>query len=257
MQDECDVSVVIACHNCAGTVGRAFASAINQTRPPRQIILVDDASTDETPAILRKLVDNDKGRAHMLAGAVNGGPSVARNVGWGAAIGCYVAFLDADDEWLPRKLEVQSEWMDEHPECVFSGHEWLGAKQGATGWRWIKLHSLIFSNPFRPSTVMIRRDAPARFDERKRHSEDFALWLNLVADGARAAVLNAPLTRVFETQWLAGGLSAALLQMERSELDNLRQLRQNKKITHPDFLAAYGWSLAKFGRRWILRRVKQ
>lgn len=257
MQSERDVSVVIPCHNCAATIRRAVGSAMGQTSPPRQIILVDDASADDTPHILQELEHNSGGRVHVVTLARNGGPAVARNTGWNAAEGFYVAFLDADDAWLPQKLEQHTRWMQAHPECHFSGHEWQGRGAGAQAWRWVTLRSLIFSNPFRPSSVMIRRDVAARFDERKRFSEDYALWLALVADGAHGAVLDAPLTQVLGTQWLTGGLSKNLWQMEQAELENYRALRNAGQIGRGAWLLACGWSLAKFFRRWVLRRFSK
>jgi len=255
MPNECDVSVVVPCHNCAGTIRRAVGSAIHQTCPPREVILVDDASDDNTPHVLRELVDNGNGRVRAVTLRDNGGPGVARNAGWNVATGVYVAFLDADDAWLPQKLEQHTRWMNTHPECVFSGHELQGKSAGSSAWRWVALRALVFSNPFRPSTVMIRREVAARFDERKRFSEDYALWLNLVADGARGAVLDAPLTQVFATQWLAGGLSKNLWQMERAELENYYALKDRRKIGGRAWLSASVWSMTKFFRRWMMRRL--
>lgn len=255
MQTGCDVSVVIPCYNAAGVVRRAVASAIHQTCPPQEVIVVDDASRDDTRRVLRQLSEESGGVVRVVTLAQNSGAAAARNAGWGAARGACIAFLDADDEWLPDKLQIHAAWMKAHPDCLFSGHALAGRGAGPCAWRWVGLRSVIFSNPFRPSSVMIRRDAPARFDERKRYSEDYDLWLRLLADGARGAILDAPLTRVSGTQWLAQGLSKDLWRMERAELDNFRALLLRRNIGGAAWLIASAWSIIKFCRRWALRHL--
>ncbi len=102
------VSVVVPCFRCAPTVGRAVESVMRQTEPVQEIILVDDCSDDGTGAMLHDIAQRaGDGRVRVLALARNSGPATARNAGWNAAVGDYVAFLDADDAWHPRKIEFQ------------------------------------------------------------------------------------------------------------------------------------------------------
>ncbi|HEX3110532.1 MAG TPA: glycosyltransferase family A protein, partial [Thermoanaerobaculia bacterium] len=96
------VSVVIPSYNYARYLGEAIDSALGQTLPPLEVIVVDDGSTDDTPAVLAAYGD----RIRVLR-QKNAGVAVARNSGIAAARGECVAFLDADDVWLPRKLELQ------------------------------------------------------------------------------------------------------------------------------------------------------
>jgi teichuronic acid biosynthesis glycosyltransferase TuaG len=117
------VSVVVPCYRCSGTIGRAVASVDAQTYRPQEVLLIDDASSDDTLNKLHELqqqygVDWIK----IIALPVNVGTSSARNVGWNSAAGGYIAFLDADDAWHPRKIEIQYGFMNTHPDYVLTGH---------------------------------------------------------------------------------------------------------------------------------------
>jgi glycosyltransferase involved in cell wall biosynthesis len=96
------VSVVIPTHNYGRFLGRAVKSVLTQTYSTVECIVVDDGSTDETPEVLASFV----GSVTVVRQAASG-PSSARNAGLRVARGAYVAFLDADDEWMPEKLQQQ------------------------------------------------------------------------------------------------------------------------------------------------------
>ncbi|MEM6638936.1 MAG: glycosyltransferase family 2 protein [Pseudomonadota bacterium] len=98
------VSVIIPAYNREETILRALASAQSQTHEDLDIIVIDDASTDRTAAIV---LDQDDSRVRLLRHTENQFAAAARNTGMRAATGDYIAFLDSDDEWHPRKLETQ------------------------------------------------------------------------------------------------------------------------------------------------------
>ena len=104
------VSAVIPAYNGRRYVGRAIESVLKQTCPAAEVIVVDDGSTDGTAAAVRAFGD-----AVRLIEQPNGGVSVARNTGIAAATGDWIAFLDADDEWLPDKLRRQSQFFERYP----------------------------------------------------------------------------------------------------------------------------------------------
>lgn len=99
------VSVVIPAFDAARWIRATVASACAQTHRDLQIIVVDDGSRDDTAAIVSDMIRHD-GRI-MLIRQANGGVARARNAGIAAAIGAFVAPLDADDLWSPRKIELQ------------------------------------------------------------------------------------------------------------------------------------------------------
>ena len=99
------VSLIITTYNAQAFIMRAISSALEQTRPPLEIIVVDDCSTDGTPELLHRL-ERGHDSIRVLSTPYNGGPSLARNVGLAEARGDWVAFLDADDAFAPERLEV-------------------------------------------------------------------------------------------------------------------------------------------------------
>jgi succinoglycan biosynthesis protein ExoO len=96
-----DVSVVIAAYNAAATVGAAVESALRQEGVAVEVIVVDDASQDTTVEAVRAVRDE---RVRLLVLEHNGGPGAARNAGFAASRGAWVAVLDADDAFLPGRL---------------------------------------------------------------------------------------------------------------------------------------------------------
>lgn len=101
------VSVVIPCFNYARFLGEAIESVLAQTAAPREIIVVDDGSTDDSTTVARRY-----GSAVVLLELHREGVARARNHGIEASKGSVLAFLDADDAWAPRKLEAQLQRLD-------------------------------------------------------------------------------------------------------------------------------------------------
>ena len=251
------VSVVVPCYRCAGTVGRAVASALAQSAPPLEVLLVDDASPDGTLAVLRELARDPRVRVVPLAH--NGGASVARNAGWEAARGELVAFLDADDTWHPRKLETQLAFARAHPEYPMTAHTLAYAEDPVlvpTGtdvpFTEIAFRHMLYRNWFHTSSVVLRRDLPQRFAPEKRYGEDRQLWLDVAAAGQRIARIDLPLVTIYKPLFGASGLSADLWAMELAELQTFRGLRRAGRIGMPLLCVLLGWSLARFLRRLAL-----
>jgi glycosyltransferase involved in cell wall biosynthesis len=107
-----EVSVIIPTYNRARVLGRALDSVCRQTLADMEILVVDDASTDDTESFVESYGDP---RVRYIKCDQNGGPAAARNVGMVQAKGRYIAFLDSDDEWTPEKLALQVARMDAEP----------------------------------------------------------------------------------------------------------------------------------------------
>jgi glycosyltransferase involved in cell wall biosynthesis len=260
------VSVIVPCYCNGDVVARAVRSALTQTVPPFEVVAVDDASTDDTRQRLRALQD-EFGRERLLVieSAENRGPASARNAGWEAARGEFVAFLDADDAWHPRKLEIQVEFMRTHPQFSMSGHQisFEDAPRDvlphgrSVPFREIGLGSLLYRNWFHTSSVMMRRDLTQRFVAGQRYGEDRQLWLDLAAAGTRIARLNLPLVRVYKPMYGANGLSAQLWAMESAELQNFFVLHRTGRIGAPLLCVLLAWSLMRFLRRLALVALRR
>jgi glycosyltransferase involved in cell wall biosynthesis len=154
------VSTIIPTFNNEGTLARAIASALAQDLDePAEVIVVNDGSTDATAAILAGYGD----RIRVIEQS-NAGAAAARNAGASAARGDYLAFLDADDQWLPQKLRVMTAAMDRSPDAALAYSDFIVVSPAGT--RTIKspmrgsptLDDLLDSGfGFFPTVVVIRR----------------------------------------------------------------------------------------------------
>lgn len=106
MKNKSLVSVIIPTYNRAKLLLRAINSVLNQTYNNLELLVVDDASTDKTKEIVKKMMEKDK-RIKYIRHKKNRGGSTARNTGIKKSSGKYIALLDDDDEWLPKKIEKQ------------------------------------------------------------------------------------------------------------------------------------------------------
>jgi glycosyltransferase involved in cell wall biosynthesis len=262
------ISVVIPCYLCRETIERALLSVLQQTVRPREVLLVDDASPDGGATVLelQRLADRHGPSVpiRVVLSPHNGGPGTARNRGWEVAGQPFIAFLDSDDAWLPRKIETQYTWMHNHPEVLLTCHRHGLSSAEASGLQVhpsypgsnthhpIKGRSLLYFNAIATRTVMLRRDVPHRFREGKRYSEDYLLWLEMVLSGVRAVRLDSLLAVTFKRDFGAGGLSANLVQMELGELDCYRRLHKARRIGLWTLVGCSVFSVCKFMRRVLV-----
>lgn len=202
------VSVVVPAYNAAGTIAQAINSALQQTEPRLEVLVIDDASTDATTAITAHLAAQEP-RVRLLCQAANRGPAAARNRGLAQARGTWIALLDADDEFVPARVEKLVSLGERHAAdlvadnlllCPPGGGEatpmiareklpqqqWLTAAAfvaGNVGSRYTPRVSYGFLQP------IIRRSFlethGLRYDERNRFGEDFLLALACLLKGAR------------------------------------------------------------------------
>jgi glycosyltransferase involved in cell wall biosynthesis len=179
------VSAVIPTYNRSHVIERAIASIRNQTYLPIEIIVVDDGSTDNTAALLERLAVPG---LRFFRTPSNGGASAARNLGISQARGDLIAFLDADDEWLPEKTEQQVATFAAAPEV---GVVYCGIREVSPQWpdqdkvpghRGNLFETLRVVNVLRTSGVMVRRrvfEDVGGFDCDLVALEDWDLWLKI------------------------------------------------------------------------------
>ena len=190
------VSIIMPCFNGARTVEQAIRSAFAQTYQDWELVVVDDGSRDASPAILRQLAASDV-RVRILTNATPSGASIARNRALSEARGRYVAFLDADDAWLPSKLELQLRAMVEsNAALVCSSYDIMNADGSITGNVRpkpgpLKYRSMLADNPIGTLTVLVDRKlcGDVRFQQNLRTSEDYQLWLSIIRRGLTAICL--------------------------------------------------------------------
>ncbi len=129
------ISIITPVYKAGRFIEETFESVLAQTYAEWEWILVDDCSPDDTAEVIRRLIDdgNDP-RIRLIELSENGGAAHARNVGLDAASGRYVAFLDADDRWLPDRLKTCIEYAGERDAgFVFTAYEFGDDQANGTG----------------------------------------------------------------------------------------------------------------------------
>jgi glycosyltransferase involved in cell wall biosynthesis len=245
------VSLIIATFNHARFLGEAIDSALAQTLGGVDVIVVDDGSTDDTPAVLARYA----GRVRVLR-QPNRGLAAARNTGLAAARGTYVSFLDADDVMAQTKLAAQLEVLERSPaigwtycdvlietmatRATVTASERFGyGARALDGWLFPEL---IHGNFIPAIAPMIRRtalDAAGGFDERLTSLEDWDMWLrlSLIAEARYTpAVLVTYRIR-------PGGLSEDRARMDKNRFRVLDKLNRTRPVALE--------SLGTVGRRLI------
>ncbi len=207
-----DVSVIIPAYRASASIARALASVAGQTCKPREVIVVDDGSDDGTIEAVEAMAGQMNGIALIVVKQDNRGAGAARNRALAQATSTYVAFLDADDEWLGEKI-ARSMAMLEGSGHVLVGHDYIrvaasGAEQLIECARLFQQTDDPLAGLFRrgfiaTSSVVVRRDAVAAaggFDESLATAQDFDLWLKILAmDGASFTIFPEALTRYHVT----------------------------------------------------------
>ena len=191
------VTVIIPAYNAGTFLFRTITSVLEQTILPAEIIVIDDGSKDETVQIALGF-----GGIVKCLSTANGGPASARNYGIRVATGDWIAFLDADDQWRPDKLEKQLQLIAETDADLVSSDAFLvrGSHSETTWLRhtgiWPRLEPFvgarILPNPFEmllrigcfllPSMVIVKKNCltgVGLFDEVMHGTEDIDLWLRL------------------------------------------------------------------------------
>jgi len=206
MNDAPLVSVIIPVHNGTAVLSDALTSVRQQTCQNFEVIVVDDGSSDGSHALAQKFADEDC-RIKVLR-QPNGGVSVARNMAIARARGELIAFLDADDVWLPGKLAAQLDLLKQEPRVnlLFTDYFYGDGRNnfdrrysnadkfpnGDVGRR------LIYFNLFGTSTVIIKRetlDAVGWFDVELSVAEDWDMWLRIAERGLYAKGVRQPMAR--------------------------------------------------------------
>lgn len=262
-----DVSVIIPVYNAKDTIERAVESVIKQTVLPQEIILIDDCSTDKlTIKCLKNLKDKYENIIdfQLILCTENKGPGTARNIGWNIAKSKYIAFLDSDDVWHPQKIEIQYNFMKNNTDIQFCTHQIIVTKEdlqkkfndidNKKNLSFTKLnpHRLLFKHySDAPSCIMLRKILQYRFEEGKKYSEDYLLWLEILFNN-KGVLIEKNLAAAFKALYGAGGLSGNLWKIEKGELETFKILQQKGYISILLRYFVSCFSLLKFFRRIII-----
>lgn len=254
------VSVVVPAWRPGPELVEAVASAAHQPYVC-EVVVVDDSGRPEEMARVRAMLTGPWPVPVVVCRTpANRGPGEARRVGAAVASGAWVAFLDADDLWLPGKMQAQVDVLSRNPDVQL-----VGARAGRPGGsasvpdrvaaREVSFHRLLFSNPVHTSSAVVRRDLAVGFPT-GRAAEDFEAWL-LAARTGRVLLVDHPLSVRRKAAYGDGGLSGHLWRMQRGEH---RVLARSAGWSGGGAVAvaAISWSWVKWTRRVAvvaLRRV--
>jgi glycosyltransferase involved in cell wall biosynthesis len=224
------VSVIVPTFNRWPIIGEAVASVLEQTFVDFELTIVDDGSTDETPSRLARYIS----RLRMIS-TERRGVAAARNLGVRHSTGQFIAFLDSDDLWLPRKLGYQVSFMVDQPAVEICQTEeiWIrnGVRVNPKAVHRKPCGEVFFRSLERclvsPSAVMMTRalfDRIGGFDEELPVCEDYDLWLRIAVDHPIALLPDA---LVIKRGGHGDQLSRSVWGMDRYRVQALQKLLRN------------------------------
>jgi hypothetical protein len=228
-------SIAIALYNAAHLVAEAVESALGQTVPPLEVIVCDDGSTDDVETALAPF----EGRITVLR-KENGGEASAKNAAARAAAAEFVVFLDADDVWLPERLEALGDLVAQRPDLDLLTTDAFLELDGAIvrrcytddfGFEVEDQRRAILTRNFFFGHVAARRErflAAGGFDESIRYTTDWDCWARLILEGARAGLVDEPLARY---RLRRGSLSSQRAQLIAGRLQTLGKARSHPSLS--------------------------
>ena len=237
LKEKFSVSVIITTFNRKQYLKRSIDSVLHQTRAANEIIIIDDGSTDDTGKLIASEFSNLK-----YVWQENHGISHARNQGISESGSNWIAFLDADDEWLPQKLAYQIAALESDPEhkVCHTNEIWIRNGRRANpqkkhqkfgGWIFDKCLPLCVISP---SSVLIHRsvfDTFGKFDESLPVCEDYDFWLRICA--------FIPVLYIGEAQIIKYGGHRDQLSKKYWGMDRFRIISLEKIINNPDLKPQY------------------
>ena len=181
------ISVIIPAYNAEATLADCLESVARQTVRPFEVVLVDDGSTDNTRRVAARF---EKRLILRIVTQINSGLGNARNAGMSAATGDAYAFLDADDIWLPSKLEQAFKALLKYPKTEWFYTpilEWTPDKDNRTRKRACSqvssIRAFLSYNPIVPSTIVMRRSFDYTWENDRRLQEDIGAHLRVMYRG--------------------------------------------------------------------------
>jgi teichuronic acid biosynthesis glycosyltransferase TuaG len=202
MTQEDLVSIITPAYKTAAIVGETIQSVIAQTHSNWEMLIAEDCSPapDNTREVIREWQARDP-RVRLIELERNGGPAMARNAALEQAKGRWLAFLDSDDLWLPRKLELSIAYAKANDAAfVFTGFRRMNAEGSNVG-RYVgapkrlSYRQLLGNTAIATSTVLLDHEKVGEVRMNKTYYDDFDCWLNILKRGHYAIGFNEDLMR--------------------------------------------------------------
>ncbi|MHA6203862.1 glycosyltransferase family 2 protein [Dyella soli] len=241
------VSVIMPAYNAALTIGDSAASVLAQTHPTLELIVVDDGSRDDTRRLVDAMAMVDP-RVRLIALPANAGVAAARNAGIAAARGSYIAFLDSDDRWHPRKLQLQLEHLRRSgARIAYAAYDRVDRHGRVLSHvrppRSLSHAELLKSNHIGNLTGIYHRSlGDARF--RAIGHEDYAFWLEMLRRAGKATCVPSDGALAW---YLAreDSLSSDKLRAARWQWRIYRDIEQLGRIAASRYMCHYAWQAVR------------
>ena len=228
-------SVVIPAYNCGSTIEIVLDSVINQTRFDliEEIIIINDGSTDCTEKVVLNYINNHKDLNIIYEYQDNLGVSKTRNKAINKSKAEWIALIDADDIWLPNKIEVQAEVIKANPQIQFLGSQYpvkIFFKKKYGGLIKITPKQLCFRNmPSTPSVVFNRKKGIelGLFDENQKYGEDIRFFQKfMLIDSYYILVKDLIRISIGKEFFAQAGLSSNLKKMHEGRNACVKELKE-------------------------------
>lgn len=257
------ISVIIPAYNCEKTISDCIISVLKQTRKEliKEIVVVNDGSSDNTLIVLNNLkLESDI--PIKIINQKNEGVSAARNNAVLHASGEWLAFLDSDDVWLEKKLEIQEEKIDREKKICFIGGN-INEKEQIIGWSkhvkygFVQAKDMIIRSFPQTSTVLVKRKLVEEFegfDKKQGYCEDMNLFVK-IAYRYRYFHINKQLVFFGGGKAQIGskiGLSSNMKLMNQGALKNLKDFMQIGILNKYEYYFFYILNQIKYIRRIII-----
>lgn len=261
------VSVVIPAYNAESTIADVVEAILSQTKIEylKEIIVVDDGSTDSTAEIIKHLALQSIVPIKLIR-KKNGGVSSARNTGMKCATGEWIALNDSDDIWKPNKLELQMRTLYNNPQIQFLGGAWNSKGVSVFGKKIKVLSAMtikkmcVVSYP-QPSTVIFKRkifETLGGFDETQKHAEDGNFFLKICSQYNCFYMPEQLVVYGYGKEGFGcSGLSANLKAMYQGNLKNMKEMYLGGYISLPFYIIILFYQYLKYIRRCLICHAKK
>lgn len=245
-------------YNAEETIIKALDSVKFQSYDLREfeVIIINDGSTDSSQTIVENYMTENPVMNIKLIHQINGGVSSARNAGLKISKGDYIALLDADDEWLPEKIEIQMSYFENSSMDIDflatarNNNKILYPYESKNKLAEITFNKLLIRNEAQPSTVLFKREIlknTGYFDDNQKYAEDVNYWMKVSLKN-KMYILDQSLVIAGEGKISFGtsGLSANLSEMRKGFRKNLQEMYRLGRISFFQYISFRLFYKAKY-----------